>query len=108
MKFLPALLLLPAVTLSQQAAEFTVGDEVIIGEVALGETACITTVNPDGSYQVDYQDGETANEQVDAPDASASVSHLARDCRTGLPPAAGGGSPIAVESSSDVTGAPIG
>ena len=87
---------------------FSVGDEVFIGDAANDEHACITAVNPDGSYQVDYRDGVTSNERVEATDAHALVAAETRDCRN---PNAGPAAPPAaiydVESSSDLTGAPI-
>ena len=59
---------------------FSVGDEVFIGDAANDEHACITAVNSDGSYQVDYRDDFTSDERVDATDAHALVSWT-RDCR---------------------------
>eukprot|EP01052_Picozoa_sp_SAG31_P054494 SAG31_NODE_14537_length_800_cov_2.496434_1_plen_159_part_10 len=40
---------------AQQAGAFSVGDQVVVGDFALGETACITAINADGTVQVDYQ-----------------------------------------------------
>ena len=94
---------------------FAVGDEVFIGEAANDEHACITAVNGDGSYQVDYRDGFTSDERVEATDAHALISAESHDCRTpppppGVPPppfAPPPGAIYSVESSSDLTGAPI-
>lgn len=93
---------------------FGVGDEVFIGEAANDEHACITAVNADGSYQVDYRDGFTSDERVDASDAHALVSAETRDCRN-EPPIGVDPPPFVqpedaiydVESSADLTGAPI-
>eukprot|EP01048_Picozoa_sp_COSAG05_P022823 COSAG05_NODE_4706_length_1403_cov_2.184816_1_plen_396_part_01 len=46
-------------------AGFSVGDEVIVGDVAYDERACITRVNSDGSYQIDYRDGMTSDERAE-------------------------------------------
>ena len=86
-------------------AGFSVGDEVIVGDVAYDERACITRVNSDGSYQIDYRDDMTSDERAELEDMTAAVSHLRNDCRhPGEPPAP---AILSVESSSDATGSPI-
>ena len=84
---------------------FSVGDEVIVGEIAYDERACITAVNADGSYQVDYRDGMTPDERLELADMTAATSHLRQDCRNPEQPPAP--AILSVESSSDATGAPI-
>ena len=88
---------------------FSVGDEVFIGDAANDTHACITVVNPDGSYQVDYRDGVTSNERIEATDAHALVTAETRDCRNpNAGPAARPAAIYDVESSSGLTGASSG
>jgi hypothetical protein len=68
-------------------SSFRVGDEVIIGEIAADERGCVTALNADGSYQIDYQDGFTNDERVPSPPL-ANLS--ARICSTRFIGAIGG------------------
>jgi hypothetical protein len=69
---------------AQQGDVFTIGDEVII---VSHDHVCITVVNTDGSYQVDYQDGITNDERVEAAEVLGVVDLVdqTKDCSTTAP-----------------------